>query len=114
MQIGVVGAGIMGGGLTEVAARAGFDVVLRSRTAEAAEATLAQVTRSFAKQVDKGRLDDETRNAALARIRCTTHLEDLERCDIVIESVVEDMTVKKTLFAGLDEAVKPEAILATN
>jgi 3-hydroxybutyryl-CoA dehydrogenase len=113
-NIGVVGAGIMGSGLTEVAARAGFSVVLRSRTRDAAEATLAQVTASFAKQVDKGRLDDADRQAALARISVTTHLEDLEFCDIVIESVVENLDIKKSLFAGLDEAVKPEAILATN
>jgi 3-hydroxybutyryl-CoA dehydrogenase len=113
-NIGVVGSGIMGSGLTEVAARAGFCVLLRSRTHDAAEATLAQVGASFAKQIAKGRLEEHDAQAALARITLTVHLEDLERCDIVIESVVESLEVKKTLFAGLDEAVKPEAILATN
>jgi 3-hydroxybutyryl-CoA dehydrogenase len=113
-HIGVVGSGIMGSGLTEVAARAGFCVVLRSRTRNAAEATLAQVTASFAKQVAKGRLEDDAARAAVSRITMTTHLEDLEGCDIVIESVIEDLEVKKSLFAGLDAAVKPDAILATN
>src|SRR6476619_4070783 len=106
-HIGIVGSGIMGSGLTEVAARAGFCVVLRSRTRDAAEATIAQVTASFAKQVAKGRLEDDDARAALGRISTTTHLEDLEGCDIVIESVIEDLDVKKSLFAGLDEAVKP-------
>jgi 3-hydroxyacyl-CoA dehydrogenase len=114
VHIGVVGSGSMGSGLTEVAARAGFGVVLRSRTRDAAEATLAQVTASFAKQVAKGRLEDADARAALDRISMTTHLEDLEGCDIVIESVVEDLDIKKSVFAGLDEAVKPGAILATN
>jgi 3-hydroxybutyryl-CoA dehydrogenase len=114
IHFGVVGSGIMGSGLTEVAARAGFCVVLRSRTRDAAETTLAQVAASFAKQVAKGRLEDADAHAALARISVTTHLEDLETCDLVIESVIEDLDVKKALFAGLDEAVKPDAILATN
>jgi 3-hydroxybutyryl-CoA dehydrogenase len=113
-HIGIVGSGIMGSGLTEVAARAGFCVMLRSRTRDAAEATVARVGRSFAKHVAKGRLEEGAAKAAIARIGVTVHLEDLEGCDIVIESVVEDIDVKKSLFGALDQAVKPGAILATN
>jgi 3-hydroxybutyryl-CoA dehydrogenase len=113
-HIGIVGSGIMGGGLTEVAARAGFCVTLRSRTRDAAEATVARVGQSFGKHVAKGRLDEGEAKAALARIGVTVHLEDLEGCDIVLESVVEDLDVKKSLFGALDQTVKPGAILATN
>src|SRR4051794_40783417 len=113
-RVGIVGSGQMGGGIAEVAARAGYEVVLRSRTAEAAAATLAGIDKGLAKQVAKGRLEEGERQAVLARITPTAELCDLYDCDLVIESVVEDLTVKKVLFAELDAVCKPSAILATN
>jgi 3-hydroxybutyryl-CoA dehydrogenase len=113
-RIGIVGSGQMGGGIGEVAARSGYEVVLRSRTLEAAAATIAGVDKSLAKQVAKGKLDDVEREAVIARITGTADLADLFDCDLVIESVVEDITVKKALFVELDAVCKPSAILATN
>jgi 3-hydroxybutyryl-CoA dehydrogenase len=113
-RVGVVGSGIMGGGLAEVAAKAGMDVVVRSRRQQTADRLVDGLARSLAKQVEKGKLDSEERDAALARVRPTHHIGDLVDCDLVIESVVEDLATKQALFAELDSVVKPEAILATN
>jgi 3-hydroxybutyryl-CoA dehydrogenase len=112
--VGVVGAGIMGAGLAEVAARAGHDVVVRSRSAEGAAGVLATIEKGLARQVDKGKLEAGERDAIVARIRVTDHLGQLADCDLVIESVVEDLAVKKELFAELEQIVKPDGILATN
>jgi 3-hydroxybutyryl-CoA dehydrogenase len=113
-RVGIVGSGQMGAGIAEVAARSGYQVVLRSRTAEAAAATVAGIDRSLAKQVAKGKLDDAERETILRRITPTAELADLFDCDLVIESVVEELTVKKVLFGELDAVCKPSAILATN
>jgi 3-hydroxybutyryl-CoA dehydrogenase len=112
--VGVVGSGIMGSGLAEVAARAGFRVVLRSRDIAAADASVAAIDKGLVKAIERGRATDDDRCAILSRITTTASLTDLESCDLVIESVVEDLAVKQALFADLDRAVKPGAILATN
>lgn len=104
----------MGAGIAEVAAKAGHDVVLRSRQQATAEAMRTGLEKSLGKQVDKGRLSAEDRDTALERVTATHDLADLADCDLVIESVVEDLAVKKQLFAELDRVVKPGAILATN
>jgi 3-hydroxybutyryl-CoA dehydrogenase len=113
-RVGIVGSGQMGGGIAEVAARAGFEVVLRSRALASSEATLAGIQKSLGKQVAKGKLDEADAGAILARITPTADLGDLVDCGLVIESVVEDLAVKKPLFAELDAVCKPEAIIATN
>ncbi len=113
-RIGVVGSGIMGSGIAEVAARTGHEVVLRSRKQETADDMVARLTRSLDKAVDKGRLEASERDATLGRVSATSALADLADCDLVVESVVEDLAVKKDLFNELDRACKPEAILATN
>ena len=112
--VGVVGSGIMGGGLAEVSARAGHHVVLRSRTVESARAALDEIAAGLARQVSKGRIDADERDAILQRITVTDSIADLADCDLVIESVVEDLLIKRELFAELDRHVKPSAILATN
>lgn len=113
-RIGVVGSGLMGSGITEVAARAGYEVVVRSRTREGADATLAGLTRSLDRQVEKGRLDAAARDDALGRVRGVTDLAELAECDLISESVVEDLATKQALFAELDRVCQPGAILATN
>jgi 3-hydroxybutyryl-CoA dehydrogenase len=113
-QIGVVGSGIMGSGIAEVAARSGFSVVLRTRTDAAGEAMQAGISRSIAKQIDRGKLSAEEGGALLGRITVCTDLNDLARCDLVIESVVEDLAVKKHLFAQLDDVCRFDAVVATN
>jgi 3-hydroxybutyryl-CoA dehydrogenase len=112
--VGVVGSGIMGSGLAEVAARAGFDVVVRSRTQEGADAVYEKVAGGLARQVAKERMTEDERTAILDRITVTDHLGRLAECDLVIESVVEDLDVKRELFAELEQIVKPSGILATN
>jgi 3-hydroxybutyryl-CoA dehydrogenase len=113
-RVGIVGSGIMGSGIAEVAAKAGFEVVLRSRQQASADATVVALERSLRRQVDKGRLSAEDRDAALGRVTATAELEALATCDLVVESVVEDLAVKRDLFAQLDGICVPETILATN
>jgi 3-hydroxybutyryl-CoA dehydrogenase len=113
-EVGIVGSGIMGAGLAEVAARAGFNVHVRSRTMEGAEAVLAKISSGFEKQVAREKMTADERDAILSRIQVTDHLGQLANCDLVIESVVEDLAVKTTLFAELEQIVKPDGILATN
>jgi 3-hydroxybutyryl-CoA dehydrogenase len=112
--VGVVGSGIMGGGLAEVAARGGHDVVLRARTADGARAAVDAIAKGLERQVAKGRLAADERDAIVQRIRPTDSLHDLAGCDLVIESIVEDLDTKRALFAELDHIVQPSALLATN
>ncbi len=113
-RVGIVGSGIMGSGIAEVAAATGHEVVLRSRSQAAADAMVASLGKSLAKQVEKGKRTDAEAADIAGRVRATTHLGELVDVDLVIESVVEDLAVKKDLFAELDSICKPETILATN
>ncbi len=113
-EVGIVGSGIMGAGLAEVAARAGHDVVVRSRTMDGAEGVLSTIGAGLDRHVAKERLTTDERDAIVGRIRVTDHLGQLANCDLVIESVVEDLAIKKALFAELEQIVKPEGMLATN
>jgi 3-hydroxybutyryl-CoA dehydrogenase len=113
-KLGIVGSGIMGSGIAEVAAKAGMEVVLRSRKQETADAMVAGLGKSLAKQVDRGRLEQVEADVVAGRVSATSDLGELADCDLVIESVVEDLEVKKALFAELDAVVKDGAILATN
>jgi 3-hydroxybutyryl-CoA dehydrogenase len=113
-RVGVVGSGIMGGGIVECAALAGHDVVLRSRGLATAEGTLARVERSLDRRVDKGTLSPEDRSEVANRITVTSDLHDLAECDLVIESVVEDLATKRHVFSELDRICRDHALLATN
>ena len=113
-KVGILGSGIMGAGLAEVAARAGFEVVVRSRSKSAAEAMVASIDKGFVKAIERGKSTEDERAATLGRIRATDHLGAVADCDLVIESVVEDISVKKALFAELEQIVRPDGILATN
>jgi len=113
-RVGILGSGIMGSGIAEVAAKAGLEVILRSRQKATAEAMVAGLDKSLTKQVERGKLPDEERTAILSRVTATANLHDLHDCDLVVESVVEDLAVKKELFKELDLVVKDDAILATN
>ena len=104
----------LGAGLAEVAARAGFEVVVRSRSKAAAEAMVTTIDKGFVKAIERGKATEDDRAAVLGRIHATDHLGALADCDLIIESVVEDLAVKKALFAELEQIVKPEGILATN
>ena len=113
-SVGIVGSGIMGSGLAELAATSGYDVIVRSRTRAGADAVVAGLTKGLDKQVSKERITADERDAVLARVIATDHLGKLAECDLVIESVVEDFAVKKELFGELEQIVKPSGILATN
>lgn len=113
-NVGIIGSGIMGAGIAEVAAKAGHTVVLRSRKQDTADAMVAKLEKSLAKQVEKGRLEEADRDAVLERVSATDDLAALKDSDLVIESVVEDLGVKQGLFAELDGIVKDGGILATN
>jgi 3-hydroxybutyryl-CoA dehydrogenase len=113
-RVGIVGSGIMGSGIAEAAAVSGFDVVVRSRSQTAADATLASVEKSLNRQVDKGKMTEDERAGALARVTVTTDLAALADMDLVIESVIEDLAVKKELFYELDRITGARTILATN
>lgn len=113
-RVGIVGSGIMGSGIAQVAARSGYEVVLRSRKQETADATLAAMEKSLGKLVAKEKLTAEERDETLGRVQAVSELGALADCDLVIESVVEDLEVKRPLFSELDAIVKPGALLATN
>jgi 3-hydroxybutyryl-CoA dehydrogenase len=113
-RIGVVGSGIMGAGVAEVAARSGFEVVLRSRTQAGVDAMLGGLDASLARQVKKGRLEEAVATEVRDRVSGVSELAMLAACDLVLESVVEDLAVKQDLFGELDRVCAPGAILATN
>jgi 3-hydroxybutyryl-CoA dehydrogenase len=113
-RLGIVGSGIMGSGIAEVAAKAGVTVLLRSRKQESADAMVAALGKSLAKQVERGKLDEAEAAAVSGRVSATADLEALADCDLVLESIVEDLETKKQLFTELDRIVKAGAILATN
>ncbi len=113
-RVGIVGSGIMGAGIAETVAKAGFEVVLRSRRQQTADATLAGLEKSLAKQAERGKLSEEDRSVTLSRVSVTTDLVELAGVDLVIESVVEDLAAKKHLFGELDRTMGPSAIIATN
>ncbi len=113
-RVGIVGSGIMGSGIAEVAAKAGYEVVLRSRAQSTADAMVAGLEKSLAKQVDRGKLEASERDAVLGRARAVTDLRELAECDLVIESIVEDLPTKKHLFTELDRICPEHTIIATN
>jgi 3-hydroxybutyryl-CoA dehydrogenase len=113
-RVGIVGSGIMGSGIAETAASSGFEVILRSRSQSTADATLAAIEKSLNRQIEKGKKTEEERDKTLSLVTGTSDLGALKDVDLVIESVVEDLAVKKELFNELDRITHDEAILATN
>jgi 3-hydroxybutyryl-CoA dehydrogenase len=111
--VGVVGSGTMATGIIEVFAKAGYQVLYVTRGEEKSAKVRATVEASMEKAVQRGKLPSGARDAALAKITGSTKLDDLAGVDLVVEAVVEELTVKKALFANLDEICKPDAILAT-
>jgi 3-hydroxybutyryl-CoA dehydrogenase len=112
--IGVVGAGQMGSGIAQVAAQAGYQVLLLDASEEALRRGLEAIRRSLAKFLEKGRITEEALEAALGRIRTTLDLEALGEADLIVEAIVEDEGAKRALLERLGALAKPEAILASN
>ncbi|MFE5329031.1 3-hydroxyacyl-CoA dehydrogenase family protein [Embleya sp. NPDC056575] len=111
--VGVVGTGTMATGIVEVFAKSGYDVVYVARSEEKVERVRGALVRSLDKQIQRGRLTEEAKAEALARVTGTTRLDDLAFADLVVEAVVEELSVKQALFENFDEICKPGAILAT-
>jgi 3-hydroxybutyryl-CoA dehydrogenase len=112
--VGVCGAGLMGNGIAQTCAAAGFNVVLMEVAEEPLRRGVASIAKSLDKFVEKGRLQQQERDAAVARIKSTTKVADLAGCDLIIEAIVENVEVKTKLFTQLDELLAPNAIICTN
>jgi 3-hydroxybutyryl-CoA dehydrogenase len=112
-RVGVIGTGTMATGIVEVFAKRGFDVVLRARSADKAQAAIGKVRKSLDKAVVRGRLSEADRDSTLTRITPAVEFDELADCDLVVEAIAEDLAVKTAVFAALDEVCKPGAVLAT-
>src|SRR3989304_4533608 len=108
-KVGVVGCGLMGSGIAEVAAKAGFPVVVREVNDELLQKGRSRIEASLSRAVEKGKAAPQDKAAALGRIAGTTQLSDLSDCDLVIEAGIENMEEKKKLFRELDGRAKPPA-----
>jgi 3-hydroxybutyryl-CoA dehydrogenase len=113
-KVGVVGLGTMGAGIAQVSVQSGFGTIGREVNEEFAERGRATIERYLTRGVEKGRMSEAERDAALGRLALTTRLDDLADCDLVIEAVLEELELKRELFAELDRITRPDAILATN
>ena len=112
--MGVVGLGTMGAGIAQVSVQSGFETIGREVEPELGERGRATIERYLARGVEKGRLSGDERDAALGRLTLTTDLGDLADCDLVIEAALEELELKREIFAELDRVTRPDAILATN
>lgn len=113
-KIGVVGCGLMGSGIVETCARAGYQVVVREVNAELLQMGLGRIQQSLAKAVSRGKATQQQADEMLARIRGTLDPADFADCDLAIEAAVENMALKKQIFAELDRILPAHAILASN
>ena len=114
MRVGVIGGGLMGSGIAQVAIEAGFDVVGREVADDLARAATERIGHFLTRKVEKGQRSPEERDAALARLSTTTDLGTLGDCDLVIEAVVEELEPKRALFSELEAICRADAVLATN
>jgi 3-hydroxybutyryl-CoA dehydrogenase len=112
--IGVVGAGTMGNGIAQTAARAGYDVVMRDVKDEFLQRGMQAIDRSLQRDVDKERLNEEEKRAIVGRIRTTIELADFADASFVVEAITENLEAKRELFRALDEATNRECVLASN
>jgi len=113
-KVGVVGLGTMGAGIAQVSVQSGHETLGREVNDELGQRGRATIDRYLTRGVEKGRLTQDERDAALARLTLTTELADLADCDLVIEAVLEELDLKREVFAELDRVTRPDAVLATN
>ncbi len=114
MKVGVVGLGTMGAGIAQVSVTAGDETIGREISDELAERGRKTIERHLTRNVEKGRMSQAERDAALERLTLTMQLADLADCDLVIEAVLEELELKREVFAELDRVCRPDAVLATN
>ena len=113
-KVGVLGAGLMGSGIAEVAAKSGYTTVVREVSEELAKKGIARIDASLGKAVDKGKLAPADRDATRGRLSSTTSLADLADCDVIIEAIIENLDLKKETYRELDRLCKPETIFCSN
>lgn len=113
-KVGVVGCGLMGGGIAQVAAQSGYEVVVSEVNDELLKAGLERIKSNLSRSVTKGKMTEDEMNQVLGRIKGTLAIESFKDCDIVIEAVIENMAEKRKLYAELDRVCPPHTILASN
>ena len=113
-KVGIVGLGTMGAGIAQLALEAGFETVGREVTRELGEAAHGRIAHFLTRKVEKGTMEQDARDAAVARLSLTTEVSDLADCDLVVEAIVEELGPKRELFAELGRVTRPDAVLATN
>jgi len=113
-KIGVVGAGVMGNGIAQVAAQIGCDVVMRDIETRFVEGGMKKIDGFLSKSIEKGKIDAREKDAIMGRIKGTVEMASLSDVDFVVEAVIEDLDLKKRVFKELDELCRPDVILATN
>ena len=113
-KVGVLGCGLMGAGIAEVAAKCGFETVVREVSRELLDKGMGRLRASLDRAVEKGKLEAAARDATLGRLTGTTEFGDFADCDLVVEAIVENLDEKKKTFAALDAVVQPGAIFASN
>lgn len=113
-KVGVLGCGLMGSGIAEVAARAGYETIVREVSQEVVDKGLQKIQGSLGKAVEKGKMSAEDRDQAVSRLSGVVGLDALADCDLVVEAIVENLDEKRKTFTTLDEVVKKEAIFASN
>lgn len=113
-KVGVLGCGLMGAGVAEVAAKAGYDTVVREVSEELVQKGLGRIKGSMDKAVEKGKLDASARDQAAGRLSGVVGLEDLADCDVIVEAIIENLDEKRKTFGILDGVVKEGAIFASN
>ncbi len=113
-KIGVVGAGTMGNGIAQIAAQTGYNVIMRDIEMNFVERGLQNIEKFLSKSVEKGKIDNEEKEAIISRITGTTEMADLSDADFIIEAVYEDLDLKKSVFKELDKLSRSDVILATN
>lgn len=114
MKIFVLGAGTMGGGIVQTFAEAGYNVIMRDIEEGFVQRGLGAIAKNLQRNVEKGKMSEEEKNQILGRITATTDINLAKEADLIVEAAVENMEIKKKIFAELDGICKPEAILATN
>lgn len=113
-KVGVIGCGLMGRGIAQISAAAGYQTIVREVNEDLLEAGIGTIRKQLNRAVEKGKLEAADRDAALDRLTGTVSLEDLADCDLIVEAIVEDIDVKKDVFGALDRQCPPATIFASN
>jgi 3-hydroxybutyryl-CoA dehydrogenase len=113
-KVGVVGCGLMGAGIAQVSAQAGFPTMIREVSGELVEKGLKGIEKNLARLVEKGTISDAVKNEIRGRLKGTTSLDEMKECDVIVEAIIEQLPAKKDLFGSLDALCPPHTIFASN